>query len=80
MDPGTVRLAGAGVAVRGRGNRLLAHEEDVNGDGLLDLVVQVQTENLAPGEFQDGYAILIGSTFGGQPIQGQDEIVIVPPE
>jgi hypothetical protein len=35
VDPDTVALAGAGVAIRGKGNGLLAHEEDVNGDGLI---------------------------------------------
>lgn len=78
VDAGTVNLGGAGVAVRGRGNRLLAHEEDVDGDGLLDLVVQVETENLDPGQLQDGFAILTGSTVGGDGFVGRDEITIVP--
>jgi hypothetical protein len=80
VDPSTVTLAGAGVAVRGKGNKSLSHEEDVNGDGLLDLVVQVETENLDPNTFQDGVVCLTGSTFGGLPIKGCDAIVIVPPE
>jgi hypothetical protein len=80
VNPDTVSLAGSGVAVRGKGNRSLAHEEDVNEDGLLDLVIQVETENLNPDQFLDGLAILIGDTYGGQAIQGQDEICIVPPE
>jgi len=79
VSPETVFLAGAGVAIRGKGNKYLAHEEDVNGDGLMDLVVQVETENLDPGQFQDGYAILTGATYSGQAIQGSDEIIIVPP-
>jgi hypothetical protein len=83
VDPDTVTLAGATVAVRGKSNKLLAHEEDVNDDGLLDLVCQVDTENLDPGIEQDGYAILEGNLleeFGGTPIEGSDEITIVPPE
>jgi hypothetical protein len=82
VSPDTVSLAGADVAVRGRGNKYLAHEEDVNGDGMVDLMLQVVTENFDPGEFQDGFAILTGSTLGDNPIpiQGQDEVVIVPPE
>ena len=80
VNPETVFLAGAGVAVRGKGNKYLAHEEDVNEDGLLDLVLQVVTENLVPGQFQDGSVCLIGATYGGQQIEGWDEIVIVPPE
>ena len=80
VNPETVNLAGAGVAIRGKGNKYLAHEQDVNDDGLIDLVLQVETENLDPGQFQDGYAILAGATYGGQAIEGMDEITIVPPE
>jgi hypothetical protein len=80
VDPETVELAGSGVAVRGKSNKYMAHQEDVDGDGRLDLVVQVATENLIPGDFQDGYAILTGETFDGYLFQGQDEITIVPPE
>lgn len=76
--PETVSLAGSGVAVRGKGNKLLAHEEDVNGDGLTDLVVKVETENLDPGTFQDGLATLTGQTSDGVQFEGSDEIIIVP--
>ena len=58
----------------------MSHEEDVNEDGLIDLVLQVETENFAPELLQDGKAVLTGETYGGVPIQGQDEITIVPPE
>jgi hypothetical protein len=80
VDPDTVELAGADVAVRGKGNKFLAHKEDVNEDGLFDLVVQVATANLDPDSFQDGFAILTAKTFDGQDIEGADEITIVPPE
>lgn len=82
VDPETVELAGAGVAVRGKSNKYMAHQEDLNGDGLLDLMVQVATENLDPDSFQDGFAILTGNLleeFGGTLIEGTDEITIVPP-
>lgn len=82
VDRDTVKLAGSGVAVRGKNNKLLAHEEDVNGDGLIDLICQVETENLDPGTFQDGQAVLTGNLlpeFGGTPIEGSDDITIVPP-
>jgi hypothetical protein len=78
VDAETVVLAGAGVAVRGNGSRYMSHTEDVNVDGLTDLVVQVETENLNPDEFQDGYAILTGATYAGQLFQGSDQISIVP--
>jgi len=84
VDPESVSLAGSGVAVRGKGNKLLAHEEDVNGDGLMDLVVKVETENLDPGTFQDGLATLtIHETSDPESailFQGSDQISIVPPE
>jgi hypothetical protein len=80
INPDTVSFAGAGVAVRGNGKKDLAHEEDVNGDGLIDLVLQIETENLDPGVIQDGVAILSGRTYGGTEVEGSDTIVIVPPE
>jgi hypothetical protein len=78
VDPTSVSLAGASVAVRGKG-KSMAHEEDVNGDGLVDLVVQVETQgfnDLGAG----GTVELTGTTFGGENIVGYDEIIIVPPE
>ena len=80
VDPDTVELAGAGVAMRGKGDKYLAHEEDVNGDGLLDLVCKVETENLDPETFQYGFVDLTGQTYDGASIKGEDEIIIVPPE
>ena len=80
VDPVTVTLAGADVAVRGKGNRYLASEEDVDGDGLVDLMLHIETENLDPGTFQDGLAQLTGETYEGEAIEGWDEITVVPPE
>jgi len=81
----TVFLAGSGVAVRGKGSKLLAHKEDVNGDDILDLVVQVETHNLDPGTFQNGGAFLqiLDTSDPENPIvvyEGWDEITIVPLE
>jgi hypothetical protein len=77
VDPPTVSIAGATVARRGKG-KLMAHHEDVNADGLLDLLVQVETK-----DFDDlgtgGTVELTATTFGGQDIVGYDEVVIVPP-
>lgn len=84
VPPENVFLAGSGVRVRGKGNKYLASEEDVNGDGRPDLVVKVETENLDPGTFQNGSAILtIHETSDPESailFQGSDEIRIVPPE
>lgn len=79
-----VFLAGASVAVRGKSNKYLASQEDVNGDGLVDLVIKVETENLDPGTFQDGTAVLRVHETSDQSsavlYEGSDEITIVPPE
>ncbi|MEN8127655.1 MAG: hypothetical protein ABFR90_07600 [Planctomycetota bacterium] len=80
VDPWTVELAGADVAMRGKGSKLLSSVKDLNGDGLMDLEVKVETENLDPGQFQDGAADLTGETYGGLKIQGSDIITIVPVE
>ena len=89
VDPNTVTLSGALVARRGKGGeKFMAHEEDVNADGLVDLVVQVVTGEIDAGLLEeveeDGvtyiYAVLTGSTYDGQDIEGEDEIIIVPPE
>ncbi len=79
VDPESVKLGGAGVAVRGKGSKYMAHKEDVNGDGLIDLVVQVETEGLGDvGD--DGIVVLTGKTTDGIDIEGSDVVVIVPPE
>ena len=80
VNPDTVTLAGAGVAVKGKGNKSMSRLEDVDGDGDLDLVIQVETQNLDPGQFDDGLAILSGMTYDGHEFQGSDEIRIVPPK
>ena len=80
VNPDTVSLAGSGVAVRGKGNKSLTSQDDVNGDGLLDMIVKVETENLDPDTFQDGHAILTGLTTDGIEFTGSDSITIVPPE
>ena len=78
IDSETVQLAGAGVSVRGKSNKYMAHKEDVDVDGLLDLVVQVATENFDPNSFQDGHAVLTGITYDDENIEGEDDISIVP--
>ena len=76
VDPSTVNLADATVKVKGKGT-VMAAAEDVNGDGLMDLVVHVETEVLVLTE-GDTEAILVGSTFDGTQIEGVDLIQVVP--
>jgi hypothetical protein len=76
VDPETVTLAGAGVKIKGKGTPM-ASLEDVNGDGLPDLVVHVLTQALELTE-GDEVAVLEGKTFNGTPIIGKDLIRVVP--
>ena len=78
LDPETIFLEGSGVAVRGKGNKPMSHAEDVNGDGMADLVVQIDIESLDPERFQDGSAV-VTVEIGDQVLyQGDDEITTVP--
>lgn len=76
IDPLSVELAGASVRVKGKSGNV-GSLEDVNGDGYLDLVVQVYTTQLIliPG---DGIADLTGLTYSGLPFRGSDSVRIVP--
>ncbi|MGH9792477.1 MAG: lamin tail domain-containing protein, partial [Candidatus Acidiferrales bacterium] len=76
VDPTTVTLAGAGVRLRGRGTPM-ASLEDVNGDGLRDLVLHITTQALQLTD-SDTQAVLEGMTFGGMFIRGTDTVRIVP--
>jgi hypothetical protein len=77
IDAETVCLAGASAAVRGRGSRYMAHEEDVNADGVLDMVFQFQTQDLCVEQLDTGVVVLTGSTGDGGSFQGTDEVVLV---
>ena len=77
--PVSVEINGATVPMRGKSGKFMAHEEDLNEDGLPDLVVQVEIEGL--GEIgDDGVVKLTGETTDGVSIEGYDVVVIVPPE
>ena len=76
VDPTTVTLAGAQVALKGKGT-LMTSVEDVDGDGLLDLVVHVQTEALQLSD-TDTEAVLDGKTSDGTAIRGTDSVRVVP--
>jgi hypothetical protein len=77
INPATVSLAGASIKLVAKSGRFLAHREDVNGDGLLDLVCQVLTEDffLEPGE---STALFEAETFNGIQVRGEDSVCIVP--
>ncbi|MBN2405911.1 MAG: hypothetical protein JXE06_10070, partial [Coriobacteriia bacterium] len=64
-------------AVRGGGRNIMAHLEDLDGDGVLDLMLYFETQALDPTELQDGYAVLTGSTVEGADFLGLDEITLL---
>jgi hypothetical protein len=77
IDPATVSLAGAQVKLIGKGKKYSCGAQDINDDGLLDLVCHVVTAqfSIEPGS---SVAVLEAKTFGGQAIRGEDSINIVP--
>lgn len=82
VNPGTVQLAGkAGVRMKGNG-AYLTTERDVNGDGLVDLELKIEVENLQPGDIQTGPVEVTGQTYGEDPqgFIGTDFVTVVPPE
>ena len=76
VNPTTVTLAGASVKVKGKGTPI-ASFTDVDADGLLDLMLHVETEALQLSD-TDTEAVLLGQTFEGMHIRGVDTIRVVP--
>lgn len=76
VDPLSVTLSSSPVVLRGNGTPS-ASLQDVNGDGLADLVVQVSTEALQLTTSSTS-AALQGRTYAGVAIAGNDDVNIVP--
>jgi hypothetical protein len=76
VDPTSLSLAGAFVSLKGNGTPM-ASVQDVNNDGLLDLVVHISTQALQLSD-TDTQAVLEGQTLDGRAIKGADTIRIVP--
>ena len=68
---------GASVKMVGKSDKYLCHQEDVNTDGLNDLVCQVYTVQFMV-EVGETTAILEAETFDGVKLRGEDTINIVP--
>lgn len=78
VDPSTVTLEGAYARLKGNSGNY-GSMQDANGDGYLDLVVQVTTQDLGLVEGATT-ATLTALTFSGLPIVGSDSVTIVPPQ
>ncbi|MGH9509635.1 MAG: Kelch repeat-containing protein [Terriglobales bacterium] len=77
VDPDSLRLAGAAVNLIGKSRRFQCSSQDVNGDGLPDLVCHFDTAQFFI-EVGESVAVLEGQTLSGQPIRGEDSVRIVP--
>lgn len=77
VDPETVALDGEGARSKGKSGKF-GSLEDVDGDGDLDLVVQI--ENVITWDLNATEAMLTGETYDGIFIEGTDSVRIVPPE
>ena len=78
VDPDTITLADANVRTVGKGNKLMCHEDDVNSDGLWDLVCQIPTVDLAMElGTTDTTADLNAQAYDGTSVMGSDAIRIV---
>ena len=77
VDPETVALEGVPAKAKGKSGKY-GSMEDVNGDGYLDLVVQIP--NTIDWAEDATEATLTGETWDGIPIEGTDSVRIVPPE
>ena len=65
------------MRVVGKKSKLQASLDDINGDGLTDLMVHIDTTGLKLTE-GDMEAVLKGNTYSGEPIVGRYTIRIVP--
>ena len=77
VDPGTIMLQGATVKLVGKAQRPQCSSEDVNGDGLMDLICHVSTQEF---QIESGatIAVLEAKTRSDMAIRGADSIRIVP--
>ena len=75
IDPDTVTVAGAPVDLRPNGTTA-SSLQDINGDGLLDLVIHISTTALELTNF-DSEALVEGMTFDGRFFWGTDTIAVV---
>jgi hypothetical protein len=79
IDPDTIMLGSAGLATRGKKEKLAFAYDDIDNDGYPDLVVHFNVQELGLTE-SDTSLTLIAKLFNGFGIIGVDSIRIVPPQ
>jgi hypothetical protein len=77
VDPASIRLSGATVKQVGKKSNFLCNEDDVNHDGLPDLLCKILTAEMAIDP-SDPIAVLEAESFSGTLIHGEDGLNIVP--
>lgn len=76
IDQSTIKLANAPVKLKKNGQPMASYS-DVNGDGFIDIVVQVSTDALELTS-SDVKANLEGQLTSGVIIKGADSVRVVP--
>jgi hypothetical protein len=77
IDLASLSLLGLSLKMVGAKGKTLAHFDDINGDGNVDLIAQFEdSDGLIVGGTD--YATLSGQLYDGTPIEGTDRIRIVP--
>ncbi len=76
INPRTLRLKGADVLLVGKSDKSLCRQQDINGDGYLDLVCEMRTTGFRVDEGE--YRILIeAETYDKASLSGEDRLRVV---
>jgi len=78
INPESVILSGAGIVRVGKGDKYLYDLEDINGDGLIDLICHVYLNQIVvTPDVLLQILELDAETFGGQKVRGEDKVSLV---
>jgi hypothetical protein len=77
INPETVTLAKAKVKQAGNNGKFSCGAQDINSDGLLDMVCHVITAQIVI-DIGSSVAVLEAKTFSGLALRGEDSVKVVP--